>query len=217
MIQESVNIESIYLTYQDALLAGDQQRCRLLVEEMLQKGMDVRTLYVEIFQRTLYQTGELWERNQLSVARCQLVTSITESLLALAHPQIFSARHNGRKAVVACTANQYHQIGGRMVADILELNGWDCHFLRGSVPLSELLSLLDDMQPDLLCFSLSVYSALPHLLELLDHVKIRFPELPIIVGGQAFRHVQAVEQVTAYQGVRHVDSIAAWEQLVRDW
>jgi hypothetical protein len=28
-------------------------------------------------------------------------------------------------------ANEYHQIGGKMVADIFELNGWRGYFVKG--------------------------------------------------------------------------------------
>jgi methanogenic corrinoid protein MtbC1 len=215
-IGDIASIELMYQAYLEALLTGDRQLCHLLVEEMLRNNIGIRTLYVDIFQRSLYHAGDLWERNKLSVARGQMATSITESLLPLAYPLIFSAPHNGRKAIVTCTSNQYHHVGGRMVADILELNGWDCHFLGIKASMDDLLSLLGEQQPDLLCFSMSVYGDLPSLLEQLERVRNDFPSLPIIVGGQAFRW-GGIDQVTAYQGVSYVGSVAELEQLVKDW
>lgn len=216
MPSENLKLETIYQAYLEALIRGDRHSCRSMVEEMLHNEIDIKDLYVGIFQRSLYRVGELWECNQLTVAREHIATAITESLLPLAYPLLFAAPHNGRKAVVACAANEYHQLGGKMVADILELNGWDGYFVGANTPLGDLLALLEEKKPDMLCLSLSVYFALPGLIGLLESVRSEFPTLPIVVGGQAFLW-GGVDSVTAYSGVRHIGSIAEFEQLIKRW
>ncbi len=216
MLTENLKLASIYNVYLDALIRGDRHRCRALVEEMLQDEIDIKELYVGIFQHSLYHVGEMWERNQLTVAREHIATAITESLLPLAYQAIFSAPHCGRKAIVSCAANEYHQLGGKMVADIFELNGWDGYFLGAGTPESELLAFVDEKKPDLLCFSLSVFAGLSGLVKMLERVRSEFAEIPVFVGGQAFRW-GGVDQVTAYPGVRHVSSIFELEQLLKEW
>jgi MerR family transcriptional regulator, light-induced transcriptional regulator len=103
-----------------------------------------------------------------------------------------------------------------MVADIFELNGWDGYFLGAGAPESELLALVDEKKPDLLCFSLSVYASLPGLVKLLERVRSEFAEVPVFVGGQAFRW-GGIDQVTVFSGVRHVSSIFELEQLLKGW
>jgi len=169
------------------LLAGDKNRCAGIVRELLDKDIPVRDLYLDVFQRSMYEVGSLWERNKVSVAVEHLATSITESLLALAYPRIFAAEHIGKKAVISCVANEYHQIGGKMVADIFELHGWDGYFLGANTPLEALLKMIDDKQPDLLGLSLSIHFNMPSLFAVLDRIQADFPDLPVIVGGQAFR------------------------------
>ena len=216
MPTENLKLEAKYNTYLEALIRGDRHRCRAFVEEMLQDEMNIKDLYVGIFQRSLYRVGELWECNQLSVAREHIATAITESLLPLAYQTIFSAPHCGRKAVVACAANEYHQLGGKMVADIFELNGWDGYFLGAGTPEADLLTFVDEKKPDMLCLSLSVYSGMRGLIKLLESVRGEFAGLPVIVGGQAFRW-GGVDLVTAYSGVRYVSSIFELEQLLKEW
>jgi len=216
MPAENIELEANYQAYLEALIRGDRHRCRAMVEEMLQEKIDIKDLYVGIFQRSLYKVGELWECNQLSVAREHMATAITESLLPLAYQAIFSAPHCGRKAIVACAANEYHQLGGKMVADIFELNGWDGFFLGANTPTADLLSLVDEKNPDMLCLSLSIYAGMPELIKLLERVRGEFTELPVIVGGQAFRW-GGVELVTAYSGVRFIGSIFELEKLIRGW
>lgn len=45
-----------------------------------------------------------------------------------------------------------------MVADILELRGWDSHYLGADTPKDALLDLLLTLQPDLLGLSVSLSS-----------------------------------------------------------
>jgi len=216
MPAENLKLEATYQEYLEALIRGDRHRCRAMVEEMLQEKIDIKDLYVGIFQRSLYKVGELWECNQLSVAREHMATAITESLLPLAYQAIFSAPHSGRKAIVACAANEFHQLGGKMVADIFELNGWDGFFLGANTPTTDLLSLVDEKNPDMLCLSLSIYAGMPGLIKLLERVRGEFAELPVIVGGQAFRW-GGVDLVTAYSGVRFIGSILELEKLIQEW
>ncbi|MBD3235125.1 MAG: hypothetical protein GF330_00285 [Candidatus Eisenbacteria bacterium] len=101
--------ESRYREYLSDLLAARREACQGIVRELIEQGMRVRTVYLELFQRSLYEVGELWERNQISVATEQLATATTEILMSLVYPTLFSAEHLDRCAVVSCTADEFHQ------------------------------------------------------------------------------------------------------------
>ena len=178
--------DEIYNAYLQSLLAGERAQCVELVNGLLERKILLYDLYVHLFQRSLYQVGELWEFNRISVAVEHLATAITEGLLTLVYPLIFAAEHNGKKAVISCVASEYHQLGGKMAADFFELNGWDSYFLGANTPAEELLKLLQDKKPDLLGLSLSIYFNMDSLHLVLEQVRGSFPELPVLVGGQAF-------------------------------
>ncbi|SDB43078.1 Methanogenic corrinoid protein MtbC1 [Desulfonatronum thiosulfatophilum] len=176
-----------YDNYLQGLLAGNRQHCSGMVEDLLERNIPVQDLYLDLFQRSMYDVGNLWEENKISVAVEHLATSVTESLLSLVYPIIFSAEHNGKKAIISCVANEYHQIGGKMVADILELHGWDGYFLGANTPVDALLKMIADKQPDLVGLSLSISHNMSSLHAIVDRIRTDFPDLPVIVGGQAFR------------------------------
>ena len=180
-------IENIYNDYFHSLLAGERSKCLEVVQSLLDHEVEIKTLYLELFQKSLYEVGELWERNQISVATEHLTTSITESAMGLMQPLLFARERVGKKAVVSCIANEFHQVGGKMVADIFEMHGWDGYFLGANTPLADLLKMLNETKPDILCFSLSIYSNLPNLITSIETIKIEFPGLQVLVGGQAFR------------------------------
>ena len=148
--------ESVYQNYLNALLAGRRAQCHSIVQELLDADMEIKELYSQLFQRSMYAVGELWESNRITVANEHLATAITESLLNLAYPFIFARARVGKKAVISCTANEFHQMGGKMVADIMELNGWDGYFLGANTPHEDMAQLIQEVQPDLVGFSLSI-------------------------------------------------------------
>mgnify|MGYP006300613683 FL=1 len=149
--------ETIYEEYVDHLLSGNKVPCHQIVHQLIDMGTDIRALYEDLFQRSLYQVGELWENNRISVAHEHLATSITESLLLLVYPRLFAAEHIGRKAIISCSVNEFHQIVGKMVADMFELNGWDGYFLGANTPSGDLIQMIEEFEPDVVCLSLSIY------------------------------------------------------------
>jgi MerR family transcriptional regulator, light-induced transcriptional regulator len=207
--------ETVYATYVDRLLAGDRAFCANTVRELLDKQVGVPDIYVELFQRSLYDVGALWEHNKISVAIEHMATAITESLLTLVYPILFRAERVKKKAVIACVANEYHQVGAKMVADIFELHGWDSFFLGANTPVKDLIDLLSQTTPDTLGLSLSVYFNLPRLTEVIESVRKRFPMLPILVGGQAFAS-GGKQPLKVYSGIRFVPTLSQLQIMLQE-
>jgi methanogenic corrinoid protein MtbC1 len=204
-------IAAVYHQYLQLLLAGDRQGCRRLISALLNQQVPIKRLYLELFQRALYQVGDLWAQGAVSVAKEHLATAITESMLNHVYPTLFKQPRCGRTAVVACVANEYHQLGAKMVADIIETHGWDGYFLGANTPLEDLLTLLEEKQPDLLCLSISIHANLPVLVAAVERIRQRFQVLPIMVGGQAFRWGGA-ESLAGFTGLKLLHSLDELEQ-----
>ncbi len=205
----------LYDKFISRLLAGDRGACVLILQGLIKQEVPVRDIYVDLFQRALYKIGELWEHNRISVSVEHMATAIVEGLCTLVYPAIFSGEHSGKKAVVSCAANEFHQLGGKMVADIFELNGWDGYFLGANMPGDELLKFIDEKNPDVLGLSLSVYFHLKSLIDTIESVLSSFSNLDIIVGGQAFRW-GGIDIISKFQGVTYIESLASLEKMIRE-
>ncbi len=206
--------ESLYRRYMDGLMAGERTACADIVRDLLARDIGLYDLYIHLFQRSLYEIGELWEANRISVAVEHLATTITEGLLTLVYPRIFAAEHIGRKAVVSCVANEYHQIGGKMAADVCELNGWDGYFLGANTPTEDLVRFIDQKRPDLLGLSLALDLNFDNLRRVVERVRGAFRNLPIVVGGQAFRRGGS-EVIAAYPGVSYIPTLTEFEAILK--
>ena len=88
-----------------------------------------------------------------------------------------------------------------MVANTLELNGWDSYFLGANTPTEDLLLTIEDKKPDLVVISLSIYFGLPRLKVLIRNIHSRMPEQKIVVGGQAFRNCEDVTELGLFPSI----------------
>lgn len=180
--------DELYGRYLNALLQGDTRHCTGIITGLLEENAEVTSIYTGLLQKSLYRVGELWETNRISVGVEHLATAITERMLAGIYPTLLSGvKANGRKALISCSVNEYHQIGARMVADIMETQGWDVCFLGANTPADGMLQMIGTWKPELLGLSVSIYFNMAALHKMIEIVRASFPGLDIFVGGQGFR------------------------------
>lgn len=195
------------------LIAGRREACRATVLDLLERGTSVRTLYRDLFQAALYEVGRRWEVGLVTVAVEHRATAVVEDLLSLVFPRALARPSTGRAAVVSCAADEYHQVGGRIVADTLEHLGWSVDFLGAGAPLARLGELVRTRRPQLVALSVSIVDHLPGAEQAIRVVRAEDGEVPIVVGGQAFGH-GGPAWAARFPGVRHVASLDDLERLV---
>jgi methanogenic corrinoid protein MtbC1 len=175
--------------YLQFVLQGNRSKCSSIVHSYLERNNSIYDLYEQVIKVALYRVGELWEQNKITVATEHLATAITEGILNELFEQIISSDRLEKKVVLTCVDKEQHQVGIKMVADVFEMHGWESYFLGTGIPLGELVKYIEEVRPDILAISLSVYFNFKKLIETLDFVRARFPDLFIIIGGQAFKQV----------------------------
>ena len=170
------------------LLKGSRKDASRFAKKHLKAHPSVHNLYENVFRKALYEVGELWERNEITVAEEHIATSITEAVMNELYSQIDIPQPQSLRVVLSTVENETHQVGIKMVADVFEMNGWDTLLCTANTPVRELIAFTDKICPDLLGLSASIYFHMPAITLTLEHVRSHFPELPILLGGQAFRH-----------------------------
>ncbi len=208
--------ETLYADYLAALIRGDRLVCADIVKRLLDDGLDVGVLYAQLFQRSMYEVGEKWESGEIAIATEHLATSVTESLMPLVYPLVFSREHLPHTAVVSCVSDEYHQMGGRMVADIFEMNRWNGYFLGANTALPELQTLVDEKSPDVVALSVSIYSNLPNLEKAITGVREVRPTIPILIGGQAFLW-GGRDIPSRHEGIQLLTSLSELQRWTREF
>jgi len=198
-----------------ALLTGKHSTCSEHAHAYLKEQISIKELYENIITKAMYDVGELWEFNKISVATEHLASAIVEAILNQLYFKIISNEKKRKTVIASCIENEFHQIGIKMVSDVFEMNGWNAYFLGSNTPTSELISFMKNNNPDLLAISLSLYFNLPELEKMIQKVSNEFPDLTILVGGQAFQH-GGKDTITKYKNVVFMPDLTSTEIFIKN-
>lgn len=152
------------------------------------EGMELLDIYLEVFQPLLREVGRLWQQREISVAQEHYCSAAIQLMMGRLSRAIFSTDRNGHALVAACVGNELHEIGMRMVADVLELSGWNTCFLGSNVPANDLIGMMKRNRADVLCLSVTLTIHLPELVAAISKVRQEssLRHVSIIVGGYPF-------------------------------
>jgi len=177
--------------FKNKLLQGQRQEASSLIMKAVKKGMDVRDIYIHVFQRSLYEVGRLWQLNQVSIAQEHFFTAATQMIMSQLYPYIFSSDKNGKRMVAASVDKNMHDIGIRMVADFFEMNGWDTYYLGGNSPADVIIQAVGENRPHLLALSVTTSQHIEQASKTIEKIRemAEFSGLKIILGGHPFNIV----------------------------
>jgi methanogenic corrinoid protein MtbC1 len=174
--------------YKQLLLERKRAEASELILKTAQDGVDVRDIYMHVFQSALYEIGRLWQTNQINVAQEHYFTAATQMIMSQLYPYIFNEKRNGKRMVAASVSDNLHDIGIRMVADFFEMDGWDAMYLGGNNPPEAILQALDEARPHLLALSVTVASHVQNAERVIRTIREQdaYLKTKILVGGHPF-------------------------------
>ena len=174
--------------YVESLLQGNRDAANTLIMTAADQGTAVGDIYLSILQPSQYEIGRLWQTGAVSVAKEHFCTAVTQEIMARLYPRTIPEKRTGEKALLACVSGELHQIGARMVADLLEVHGWDAMYIGANTPVRSILQAIGEYAPDVVGLSTTLSVHLPVTEEIITSIRgaegIR--GVKILVGGHAF-------------------------------
>jgi len=188
-VNDSLPLGPVLSQYIQFLLNGEKNQASKLILGQVEKGVSIREIYIEIFQKSQYEIGRLWLSNQISVAKEHFCTSATQMIMSQLYPYIFNTQRIGHRFAAACVGGELHEIGVRMVADFFEMEGWDTYYIGANSPASAIIKAIDDYKIELLGLSAAMPFHLPLIEQTISQIRQseKGKEITIFVGGNAFR------------------------------
>jgi methanogenic corrinoid protein MtbC1 len=175
--------------YLNALLTPDTRAALLAADEYIKSPDQIATWWECIIQPAMYEVGHRWAQGEISVGQEHLATAISQRVMAHFYPQILELPRMKGRVVVAASPGELHEIGARIVSDLLEMNGWDTYYTGANTSADSIVALLAQMQARFLCISTTLPTSLPAVAELIAQVRSAglSPTPQILVGGQAYQ------------------------------
>ncbi len=188
-IQESHPHADLAQRYLELLLRGERHLASRLILDVVEKQqINVKEVYLNIFQYTQYEIGRLWQMNKISVAQEHYCTAATQLIMSQLYSYIFATERKNKTMVATCVGGDLHELGIRMVADFFEMEGWDTYYLGANTPTSSILRELRERGADLLAISVTMTFHVRAVEALISAVRRdeSCRNVKIMVGGYPF-------------------------------
>lgn len=186
----------------EALLKGDRKIAQQQIQQLVNKGVTITSIYENIFQVSQYELGYLWQTNKITVAHEHYCTAATQLIMASLYPYIFDAEKKGARLIACTVSGDLHELGIRMVSDFFELDGWDTYYLGANMPDANVISAAKEQQSDILAISVTMPFYVSKAETLIKKIRLdeSLQHIKIIVGGYPFRLIPDLWQHVGADG-----------------
>ncbi len=203
-----------FIDFYNSLLDGDKQKCYDIVNFLLEDGHSILDIYVDLFQKSLYRIGKLWDQRELSISEEHMASNIISSLIERFSPE--PSRKREEKVIVTCIDKEFHEIGAKMVTKVFELNGFNTFFLGANVPTKEILKFVRQIEPYFIAISWSLYLNLSRFLDVVDNLDKIFANKTIFVGGQALSE-NSDQLLKKFTNVKYIPTVKDLHQVLLNY
>ncbi|CUR57267.1 hypothetical protein NOCA240022 [metagenome] len=172
----------------DRVLDGEAKAATQVVLDAVRDGMDLGDVLVDVLEAAQHEIGRLWQAGQVTVDQEHFCTAVTQSSMVALYPHLFDGRAIGRSLVAVQAPGSLHQVGLRMVTDLLEHEGWGTAYLGSDVTPEELPDLLVEHRAHVLLLSASMADQAAVVRSMIVAVRAdpRTSGVRVAVGGRAF-------------------------------
>lgn len=209
--------ERIRTPFLNSLLEGNSNQSMKIAAENIHSAADLTDFYLEVIQPSMYEVGLQWEKGHISVAQEHLASAIVTRVMSSLYPKFSVIEHTREKAIVTAAPNEYHEIGPRMVADLLEIDGWDVDYIGANVPARDIIDISLDRTPMFIAISVGMPFNLVRAQELVKSIRqqSRLKDTKIMLGGYSLISNPQVKEQIAVDGCGNsaseaVDIAAEW-------
>ncbi|MBN2299848.1 MAG: cobalamin B12-binding domain-containing protein [Acholeplasmataceae bacterium] len=189
-----------YEEFIDLLKKEQKDKAVLYAMNLLEKEkLTIEELYQELLAPSLTEFKCDVDDLEVCIWKEHFRTSIIRTILESSYLYIIKRVENikkiDKKIVVLTPPFEYHEIGAIMVAHYLLLEGFDASYIGANTPKEEILSAIRAYHPDYIAMSVTNPYSVVVTKQITDEIKRFFPDVKIILGGQAFDNKEATHSI----------------------
>lgn len=169
--------------YSKALEQGLRSQACKVVDDALHYGLRPDEVYLNVVVPAHAAYAEKFARGEINAAYKHLSREITTCVLCRLREMFRTSTPRGIRVAATSVDGDYTDIGARVIADFLQLDGWEVDFLGVSTPVDALVDFVKERDVRLLALSASRADLRPKLEETIQAVRRGHPALKILIGG----------------------------------
>ncbi|MFF4262249.1 B12-binding domain-containing protein [Streptomyces virginiae] len=141
----------------EAAVACDEAVAVSAVREVLDAGREPEQVLLDMIAVVQGRVGEEWAADRINVAQEHAATAVDEPAAGtVAHPPASFTKPFRGRITVACVDGEWHALPARLLAEVLELRGWNVDHLGAQVPTHHLVAHLRRTGPEAVALSSSI-------------------------------------------------------------
>lgn len=189
-----MNTEATLERYLRALLSGDRTQCRTVIEETLQTGMTAHQVYMDVIWPIMAEIDKLYRDDRIDSAQEAFASRINRTIVNQLQNKLPRRDQKNKKIAVVTEASEQAELGGQMMNDLFESDGWDVRFLGGTVNNDDIMSFIHGYGPDVLLLYGYNGKDAPAIRELIDTIRNvnAYPEMRIMLSGGIFSRAEGL-------------------------
>lgn len=188
--------EEMVEQYLDNLLKGDRKGSRSIVEETLQSGNPTNLVYMEVIWPAMVEVERLQRAERITPAQEHLASRINRTIVDQLQNKLPRRPARNKKIVICCAPEELQELGGQIIADLFESDGWEVRFLGGGLNNDDVLVFVHEYVPDILLIYGTSPKQAPAVRQLIDRIKEinAHPNMQIMVSGGLFNRAEGLWQ-----------------------
>jgi MerR family transcriptional regulator, light-induced transcriptional regulator len=176
-----------------------------------EKKIELYDLY-DFFLRPVLNEFECTSEDEaICIWKEHVRTSIVRTILESTYPYLIEIKKtvekNHQKVMVVCPSEEFHEVGAIIVTNYFSLAGFDAQYIGANTPKNDILSAVKALKPDYLALSVTNYYNLVVTKQITEQVKGLYPNVKIIVGGNAFNKPGALDHLVYDYHLTHKEDI----------
>lgn len=189
-------MHQIYGEFLEYLDNEDKENCiNLITSKLDKKELDIPTLYKEILEPSLNAFYCDAEEEKMCIWKEHIRTSIIRTIIEICYLYILKERKEkgvkllNQTILIGCPAEEYHDTGAKMIADIFTLYGFNAIFVGANTPREEIRDAINLLKPSFIGISVTISYNLVEAEKAISLIKQHTEfDGKIVVGGQAFQN-----------------------------
>ena len=189
-------MHQIYGEFLEYLDNEDKENCiNLITSKLDKKELDIPTLYKEILEPSLNAFYCDAEEEKMCIWKEHIRTSIIRTIIEICYLYILKERKEkgvkllNQTILIGCPAEEYHDTGAKMIADIFTLYGFNAIFVGANTPREEVRDAINLLKPKFIGISVTISYNLVEAEKAISLIKQHTEfDGKIVVGGQAFQN-----------------------------
>ncbi len=193
-LEGRLELNELAQNYFNTLLSGNNQEAEQIIFNTLEDGWSLEDVYLEILQPVLFHIGILWETNRIDVFQEHFMSNNIYTILDKLKDRAGNVKRGNnvkedKNIILLSVSGEQHQIGLRMINNLLEIKGWNTFYLGINIPSRSVLNAIKNYQADLIMISVTLHEHLNQARNLIQTIRNNKDtrDIKVMVGGAAFR------------------------------